>query len=165
MTEDFDTPDLRSAHVIVLGNEKGGTGKSTTAVHTAVALTASGRRVAAIDLDTRQRTLGRYLDNRGETVKRLGVDLPMPAYTTFDPAKGEPIEAALDRMAEEADVVVVDTPGRDDPDARKAMLRADTLVTRDKALLRLARKALERHGVRICRPEVWSAELGQSTSG
>jgi hypothetical protein len=37
--------------------------------------------------------------------------------------------------------------------------RVHTLVTRDKALLRLARKALERHGVRICRPETWSAEL------
>jgi len=37
--------------------------------------------------------------------------------------------------------------------------RAHTLVTRDKALLRLARKAAERHGVRICKPEVWSAEL------
>ena len=38
--------------------------------------------------------------------------------------------------------------------------RAHTLVTRDKALLRLARKAAERHGVRICKPEVWSVELG-----
>ena len=37
---------------------------------------------------------------------------------------------------------------------------AHTLVTRDKALLRLARKALERHGVRVCKPEGWSAELG-----
>jgi len=116
-------------HFIVFANEKGGTGKSTTAVHTAVALAAAGRRVAALDMDTRQRTLGRYLDNRGETVKRLGVPLPMPAYDTFDPAKGEGIEAALDRLGEGVDVVVVDTPGRDDPDARKAMLRADTLVT------------------------------------
>jgi len=38
--------------------------------------------------------------------------------------------------------------------------RAHTLVTRDKALLKLARKALARHGLRVCRPEVWSAELG-----
>ena len=120
---------MAAPHFIVFANEKGGTGKSTTAVHTAVALTASGRRVAAVDLDTRQRTLGRYLDNRAETVKRLGVPLPMPAYTTFDPAKGEPIDAVLDRMGEDVELVVVDTPGRDDPDARQAMLRADTLVT------------------------------------
>ena len=116
-------------HFIVFANEKGGTGKSTTAVHTAVALSAAGRRVAAIDLDTRQRTLGRYLDNRGATIERTGNALPMPAYRTFDPAKDDDLNAQLDRLAEDADIVVVDTPGRDDPSARAAMLRADTLVT------------------------------------
>jgi chromosome partitioning protein len=120
---------VASPHFIIFANEKGGTGKSTTAVHSAVALEAGGRRVAALDLDTRQRTLGRYLDNRAETIKRLGVDLPMPIYETFDPAKNESIDDQLTRISEGVDVVVVDTPGRDDPDARKAMLRADTLVT------------------------------------
>src|ERR687889_407287 len=85
-------------HIIVFANEKGGTGKSTTAVHTAVALAAAGRRVAALDLDTRQPTLGRYLDNRAESVKRLGIDLVMPLYETFDPDKSETIEAQLDRL-------------------------------------------------------------------
>ena len=52
-----------------------------------------------------------------------------------------------------------------DPDDQKFIdlaiaARAHTLVTRDKALLRLARKALARHGLRVCRPEAWSAELG-----
>jgi chromosome partitioning protein len=116
-------------HIIVFANEKGGTGKSTTAVHTAVALAAAGRTVAALDLDTRQRTLGRYLDNRAETIRRIGIDLAMPAYDTFDPKKSEEIDAAIDRLAGGADVLVVDTPGRDDPYARAAMLRADTLVT------------------------------------
>ena len=120
---------VASPHFIIFANEKGGTGKSTTAVHSAVALEATGRRVAAVDLDTRQRTLGRYLDNRAETIKRLGIDLPMPVYETFDPAKGEPIDDLLSRVSENVDVVIVDTPGRDDPDARKAMLRANTLVT------------------------------------
>ena len=115
-------------HFIVFANEKGGTGKSTTAVHTAVALAAGGRRVAALDLDTRQRTLGRYLDNRGETIKRTGVALPMPRFETFDPAKDE-LDPLIDRMCEDADVIVIDTPGRDDPYARQAMLRADTMVT------------------------------------
>lgn len=117
-----------SPHFITFANEKGGTGKSTTAVHSAVALTAAGRRVAAIDLDTRQRTLGRYLDNRGATIRRLGIDLPMPVYETFDPA-GESLDAQIDRLADGVEVVVIDTPGRDDPHARQAMLRADTLVT------------------------------------
>ena len=115
-------------HFIVFANEKGGTGKSTTAVHSAVALAAGGRRVAALDLDTRQRTLGRYLDNRVATIKRLGVDLPMPAYETFDPEKHQ-LDKVIAEISEGVDVVVVDTPGRDDPHARAAMLRADTLVT------------------------------------
>src|SRR5688500_917393 len=89
---------MASPHFIVFANEKGGTGKSTTAVHSAVALAAAGRKVAALDLDTRQRTLGRYLDNRAETVKRLGIDLVMPAYETFDPDKSEADEAQLDRI-------------------------------------------------------------------
>jgi chromosome partitioning protein len=120
---------VSAPHIIVFANEKGGTGKSTTAVHAAVALAAAGRRVAALDLDTRQRTLGRYLDNRTASMRRLGLDLPMPAYETFAPDKGEALEAQLDRIAAEVEVVVIDTPGRDDPHARAAMLRADTLVT------------------------------------
>lgn len=116
-------------HFITFANEKGGTGKSTTAVHSAVALAAAGRRVAALDLDTRQRTLGRYLDNRVATINRLGVSLPMPVYETFDPSKDGDLDAQLDRLGAEADVVVIDTPGRDDVYARTALLRADTLVT------------------------------------
>ena len=116
-------------HVITFANEKGGTGKSTTAVHAAVALAAQGKRVAALDLDTRQRTFGRYLDNRAATVRRLGLELPMPAHDTFDPARGEGLEEALARIGEDAEFVIIDTPGRDDPCARQAIVHADTLVT------------------------------------
>ena len=118
-----------STHFIVFANEKGGTGKSTTAVHVAVALAAQGRRVAAIDLDTRQRTFARYMENRAVTIKRTGAQLPMPRFEVFDPARGATIEARLDALAEDAEIVVVDTPGRDDPHAVIAAARADTLVT------------------------------------
>jgi chromosome partitioning protein len=116
-------------HFITFANEKGGTGKSTTAVHSAVALAAAGRSVAAIDLDTRQRTLGRYLENRAATVRRVGVELPMPRFETFDPEQDGNLEALIERMSDGVEIVVIDTPGRDDPYARQAMLRADTLVT------------------------------------
>ena len=118
-----------AAHCIVFANEKGGSGKSTSAVHVAVALAAQGRRVAAIDLDTRQRTLGRYLDNRAAFARRDGVDLPQPLHETFDPARGIAIEERIEALAREADVLVVDTPGRDDPHVRAAISRADILVT------------------------------------
>ena len=118
-----------AAHRIVFANEKGGSGKSTSAVHTAVALAAMGRHVAAIDLDTRQRTLARYLDNRAATAKREGLDLPVPTFETFDPAKDGEIADRLDALAADADVLVIDTPGRDDPYVRAAIASADTLVT------------------------------------
>jgi chromosome partitioning protein len=126
-------------HFIVFANEKGGTGKSTTAVHSAVALAAAGRRVAAIDLDTRQRTLGRYLDNRAATIRRLQVDLPMPAHETFDPAKNDEPSAQIDRLCEALTWSWWIHPAATIPFARQAMQRADTLVTPDQRQLRRSR--------------------------
>lgn len=118
-----------TAHIIVFANEKGGSGKSTTAVHVAVALAAAGRSVAALDLDTRQRTFARYLENREATSRRQLVALPVPHYETFDPAKGMDIVERIEALSAGHDVLVIDTPGRDDAYARAAIERADTLVT------------------------------------
>ena len=116
-------------HFIVFANEKGGTGKSTTAVHAAVALAAAGRRVGAIDLDHRQRTMTRYLDNRAATIDRLGKALAQPRHMVLDDQSEAGLDAAITAMASQVEVVVIDTPGRDDPMARAAILKADTLVT------------------------------------
>ena len=51
----------KSAHVVVVGNEKGGSGKSTTAIHVAIALLKAGQKVATIDLDSRQKSLTHYV--------------------------------------------------------------------------------------------------------
>ena len=75
---------MSQPHFIVFANEKGGTGKSTTAVHTAVALAASGHRVGALDLDSRQRTMTRYLENRDATMRRLETQLPHAAYEVLE---------------------------------------------------------------------------------
>ncbi|WP_170002407.1 division plane positioning ATPase MipZ [Pseudopontixanthobacter vadosimaris] len=116
-------------HRIVFANEKGGTGKSTTAVHVAVALAYQGARVAAIDLDPRQRTLDRYFENRVETMRRRAIDLPTATAEVFRGDSVEALEEQAARLGEGADFIVFDTPGRDDPFARHAATEADTLVT------------------------------------
>ena len=69
-----------SAHVVVLGNEKGGSGKSTTALHVAVALLKAGQRVATIDLDCRQQSFTRYIANRSAWARRTSLDLEIPVH-------------------------------------------------------------------------------------
>lgn len=122
--------------VIVTGNEKGGSGKSTTAVHLAVALATEGYRVATLDLDARQGTLTRYLENRAAFVERTGIDLPVPTVDAPDlPVDGDAddLEAAVvDRVArlrETADIVLVDTPGSAGPITTAGHTQADILVT------------------------------------
>ena len=116
-------------HFIVFANEKGGTGKSTTAVHAAIALAASGHRVGALDLDQRQRTMTRYLENRDATMRRLDKKLAIATFEVLDDQSEAGLGAAIDRLSEQCDVLVIATPGRDDPIARAAILKADTLVT------------------------------------
>lgn len=119
----------RQAHIIVFANEKGGTGKSTTAVHTAVALSALGHAVGMIDLDPRQRTVTRYMENRGETVQRRAITLPTPDFAVLKGDSLEALDTEAALMAEGKDFLIVDTPGRDDPFARHMAARANTLVT------------------------------------
>src|ERR1041384_5447446 len=78
-----------SAHVVVLGNEKGGSGKSTTALHIAVALMKAGQRVATIDLDCRQQSFTRYIGNRSAWARRTGLDLEIPVHWET-PGRGAP---------------------------------------------------------------------------
>jgi chromosome partitioning protein len=116
-------------HRIVFANEKGGTGKSTTAVHVAIALAYQGAKVATIDLDPRQRTLHRYLENRAETQRRRGINLPTAKFEVFNGESVEQLEALAAEVGEGQDFILFDTPGRDDPFARHAATTADTLVT------------------------------------
>jgi chromosome partitioning protein len=118
-----------TAHRIVFANEKGGTGKSTTAIHVAIALAYQGARVAVVDLDQRQRTLYRYLENRAETERKRGIALPGARFAVFDGPDTGDLDALCDEIADGQDFLIIDTPGRDDPFARHAATGADTLVT------------------------------------
>ena len=129
-----------SAHIIVMGNEKGGTGKSTLAMHITVSLLALGKRVAIIDLDSRQQTISRYLDNRAEYIASKGIKLDFPSYSPI-PASNRPdikerqqeeqesLQAALDSYLKDVDFIVLDCPGNDTWLSRLAHAMADTLVT------------------------------------
>lgn len=116
-------------HHIVFANEKGGTGKSTTAVHTAVALGYQGYKVAIIDLDPRQRTSYRYLENRAATMERRNIDVPLPLFDVFSDDNLARLEQMIERLSHGVDYLLYDTPGRDDKFARFVATRANSLVT------------------------------------
>lgn len=120
---------MAGVHKIVFANEKGGTGKSTTAVHVAIALASRGAKVACIDLDTRQRTLYRYLENRAATMKRRDVKLPIPDFAVFEGETQAQLETLSAPFEQAHDFLIFDTPGRDDPHARFVASEANTLVT------------------------------------
>jgi chromosome partitioning protein len=133
-----ETP--QSAHVVVLGNEKGGSGKSTTALHIAVALLKAGQRVATIDLDSRQQSFTHYIENRRAWAERARVKLEMPTHYCVPRAEGNSLDAneakefssfaaAVSAVEHSHDVVVIDTPGSDTYLMRLAHSMADTLVT------------------------------------
>jgi chromosome partitioning protein len=129
-----------SAHVVVLGNEKGGSGKSTIALHIAIALLRAGQRVATIDLDCRQRSLTHYIENRRAWARQTGLALELPHHWQIDLghsmqiAENESVEfaqflAAVREVEQSCDFVVIDTPGTDSYLMRLAHAMADTLVT------------------------------------
>lgn len=116
-------------HRIVFANEKGGTGKSTTAVHVAVAMSYLGARVTMLDLDPRQRTSHRYMENRYLTMQRRGLHLPTPACEVFKGRSAQALLVKLNKLERDCDFLIIDNPGRDDELARTAVEEADTLVT------------------------------------
>jgi len=67
-----------AAHIIVFGNEKGGSGKSTNCMHVTTALVRMGFTVGALDLDLRQRSFSRYCENRKAYAAKSGLDLALP---------------------------------------------------------------------------------------
>jgi chromosome partitioning protein len=123
----------RGAYVIVFGNEKGGTGKTTTAMHVAVALLKLGKRVAALDLDSRQRTMARYFENRAAFMERTKHPLSMPQLKVVRAAREQDemvqFGEALAEARADAQFIIIDTPGSDTPLSRLGHAAADTLVT------------------------------------
>ena len=112
--------------VVVLGNEKGGAGKSTVAVHLSVALAHEGARVAVLDLDARQQSMAHFFANRARWIGANGAALPQPR-ALHEVSDRETLDAAV--ATADCDVLVIDTPGADTELARLAHQRADLIVT------------------------------------
>jgi chromosome partitioning protein len=130
----------RGVHIIVLGNEKGGTGKSTTAMHVAVSIQKQGFRVGALDLDTRQRSLTRYLENREAYTVGRGVGWTIPEHLVATPSvlpdvrdrereDAELLDSLVGRLEQNNDFVVIDCPGGRTHFSQLAHAMANTLLT------------------------------------
>jgi chromosome partitioning protein len=126
-----------SAKVIVVGNEKGGAGKSTIAIHVAAGLLHAGAKVAILDLDLRQQSMGHFFAHREAWLAANQATAPMPLTFPLgaELAKASDAEAlahfedAYGRASEAADFVLIDTPGGDTAISRAAHGLADLIVT------------------------------------
>lgn len=128
------------AHIIVVGNEKGGAGKSTVAMHIATALVRMGHLVGVLDLDLRQRSFGRYIDNRLNFIRSENLDLPCPIYRELPNISQEQmrpgeniydqrLSAAVTGLEREVEFILIDCPGSHTRLSQVAHSLADTLVT------------------------------------
>jgi len=137
---DLQNTENKAPTIIVVGNEKGGSGKSTTIMHLIAGLLNSGFKVGSLDLDARQATLSRYLQNRQDFAERTSTPLLIPhhisilssTHARLEGAKLED-EANLDKaiaaLAKDNDFIVIDTPGSDSFLSREGHSYADILIT------------------------------------
>ena len=126
----------RRPRVVVIGNHKGGSGKTTLTMHILVALLKEGKRVASFDMDRRQQTLSRYIENRRAWATQVGLPLELPRHCALAAEPGESEATLVKRFVDElkqversVDFVVFDTPAGDDHLSLLAHGMADTLIT------------------------------------
>ncbi|MEM6637081.1 MAG: division plane positioning ATPase MipZ [Pseudomonadota bacterium] len=128
------------AHFIVVGNEKGGSGKSTTSMHVATALARLGFRVGVLDLDLRQKSLARFVENRAASCAREKVDLPSFEYKALPEveqsklapgtnAQDHRLSMAVADLETRTDFILIDCPGSHTRLSQIAHSLADTLIT------------------------------------
>jgi len=134
------TSERKPAYVIIVGNEKGGSGKTTTTMHLIIALLRLGFTVGSIDLDARQRSLSRYIENRRQTIAKENLELPLPHHIVIQKSPFNILKEAeadererflkgLARIYYNNDFVIIDTPGSDTYLSRLSHSFADTVIT------------------------------------
>lgn len=136
----FTKPAIHKAHIIVVGNEKGGSGKSTVAMHLAIGLLRLGYKVGTVDLDSHQATFTSYMKNRWQYVRDRRGDVPSPEHVHIDRAEGQTVaenrdqerwrvETVVQELGVRNDFIIIDTPGSDRYMSMVGHSLADTLVT------------------------------------
>ena len=163
---------LARGHILVIGNEKGGSGKTTTSMHLIVALLRLGFKVGSMDIDARQRSLSRYIENRKSTMASENTTLPLPAHvvinrspylTTADTEadERERFTRALARLLANCDFVVIDSPGSDTYLSRLAHSYADTVITpvNDSFVDLDVLAAVDGISMKILKPSIYSEML------
>lgn len=157
------------AHVFIVGNEKGGSGKTTTTMHLITALMRLGFSVGSMDIDSRQRSLSRYIENRRQTIAREGISLPLPHHIVVQRSPFNLLEEAeadekerftkgLSKILFSNDFVVIDTPGTDTYLSRLAHSFADTIITpiNDSFVDLDVLATVDGESLKIIRPSIYS---------
>lgn len=140
MNQGVATKKVDGAHTIVVGNEKGGSGKSTTAMHIVISLLERGYSVAVVDLDARQKSLARYIENRQSYANQYGLKLSIPdihvlqrseegSVADMEQQDEENFSSLVGDLQAKNHYILIDCPGSDTYLSRAAHISADTLIT------------------------------------
>lgn len=124
--------------IIVFGNQKGGTGKSTLAMHVVVSLLYKGYSIGTIDVDAKQGTFTRYIENRLKT-KCDNPEILTPVHVPIFESESDYVSkieqensakfAYVIEQYQKFDFIIIDTPGNDSNLSRIAHSYADIVIT------------------------------------
>ena len=150
----------KKAHIIVIGNEKGGAGKTTTSMHLIVSLLHLGFKVNTLDVDIRQKSLSRYLENRSNYAAKKGFTLHHPNHIVFN--EGDNFQEFMkDESLYDCDFLLIDTPGSHTEISNYAHSLADTIITpvNDSFLDLDVIAQIEADSLKIIRPSIYSQTI------
>jgi chromosome partitioning protein len=107
--------------VIIIGSNKGGAGKTTTAITIAIGLAKKGKEVCIIDADN-QKSISRWASDREDSDKNNLVNITCLQKTGN-------IEKTIKALKSKYDYIIIDVAGRNSRELITGMLCADILIS------------------------------------